>query len=71
MFDKAEEAASLEKLYEKLEDTGSQIDGLKDGVKSLDGSERSSAKERIESLERRRSKIRDTIEKREREKENE
>jgi len=64
IFDKAEEAESLEKLNEILQATGNDIDTLKNQTKeSLSDAERDKIKSRIEKLEARRERIAEYIKK--------
>lgn len=65
-FDKAEEAESLERLREKVDEANTEMGELKEKIKGdISDKEREEAKERIEFLEKRKKRITEIISARE------
>jgi small-conductance mechanosensitive channel len=68
VFDKAEEAASLEKLRELHELAGKEMERIKGIAGTPEGEDKESLKQELERLRRRRQRLLDIIKKREEEK---
>lgn len=68
VFDKAEEAESTEKLKERYQNLGEELETLKESLGNADAEEKESLKKRITNIEKRRDRLADIIERRREEK---